>query len=138
MGGRRYIPGKSLIYLLCAMTVMALGLASRRFVAGLPPFLAEYAGDTLWALLVFLVISALRPDARLLVRCAAALGLAFLVEISQLYHAPWINGIRTTKLGGLVLGYGFLWADLVCYAAGVGIGSFVDWATRAWAMRRTP
>ena len=115
---------------------MALGLASRRFGAGLPTFLSEYAGDTLWALLVFLGISALRPDARLPPRGATALGIAFLVEISQLYHAPWIDGIRATKIGGLVLGFGFLWTDLLCYAVGVGIGILLDCMLRSSKARR--
>ncbi len=42
--------------------------------------------------------------------------------MSQLYHAEWIDSIRATTLGGLVLGYGFLWSDLVAYTIGVGIG----------------
>ena len=29
------------------------------------------------------------------------------IEMSQLYHAQWIDSIRATTLGGLVLGYGF-------------------------------
>lgn len=123
--------GKSLAYLLCAMVVLVLGLGSRRYGNDLPPFLSEYAGDTLWALLVFLGISVLRPNARLWLRGATALGIAFAVELSQLYHAPWIDGIRVTTLGGLVLGFGFLWTDLVCYAVGVGIGMSLDWSSRS-------
>lgn len=123
-------------YLLCAAVVLALGLASRRYDVWLPTILSEYAGDTLWALLVFLGISALRPDARLPLRGAVALGIAFLVEISQLYHAPWIDAIRATKIGGLVLGFGFLWTDLVCYAVGVSIGILLDWVLRYLPTRR--
>jgi hypothetical protein len=44
------------------------------------------------------------------------------IELSQLYHAPWIDSIRHTTLGGLILGFDFVWSDLVCYAVGVGIG----------------
>lgn len=121
---------KSLVYVLCAVVIAVIGLASRRYGNHLPPFIAEYAGDTLWALLVLLGISALRPSARLPLRGAMALGIAILTEISQLYHAHWIDGIRATTIGGLVLGFGFLWTDLVCYAVGVGIGVFLDWAVR--------
>ena len=58
----------------------------------------------------------------------AALALAFsvLIELSQLYHAPWIDGIRQTTLGGLVLGFGFLWSDLACYTAGVACALVID------------
>jgi len=124
------LPRVKISYLLCAAVVLALGLASRRYDVWLPTILSEYSGDTLWALLVFLGVSALRPDARLLVRGGVALGFAFLVEISQLYHAPWIDAIRATKIGGLVLGFGFLWTDLVCYTVGATIGMSLDWAAR--------
>lgn len=117
---------RSAIYLICAAAVVPLGLASRRFGEHLPPFVADYAGDTLWALLVFLGISALATGARLLHRSGAALFVSFAVEFSQLYHAPWINGIRDTTLGGLVLGFGFLWSDLVCYAVGIALGGLAD------------
>lgn len=132
---RRELPFKSLLYLIAVVVVIVLGLASRRYGNHLPPFIAEYAGDTLWAILVFLVISALRPSARLPLRGAMALGIAILVEISQLYHAPWIDGIRATTIGGLILGYGFLWTDLICYAFGVGIGVSLDWGVRHYMGR---
>jgi hypothetical protein len=96
----------------------------------LPEFLAEYAGDTLWALMLFLLVSTLLAGQPILARAAIALALAFLVEISQLYHAPWIDSIRQTKLGGLVLGFGFLWTDLVCYSVGITIGSLIEWGFR--------
>lgn len=120
----------SLVYLTCVIAVVALGFASRRYASHLPPFLAEYAGDTLWALLVFLGVGTLRPNTPLLHRGAMALGFAFVVEVSQLYHAPWIDAIRATKIGGLILGFGFLWTDLVCYVAGVLIGVCLDRTVR--------
>jgi hypothetical protein len=45
-----------------------------------------------------------------------------------LYHAPWIDSIRGTTLGGLILGYGYLWSDLACYAVGVGLGALMEGA----------
>ncbi len=48
------------------------------------------------------------------------------IELSQLYHASWIDSIRQTTLGGLILGFGFLWSDLACYAVGVVLGVLVD------------
>ena len=51
---------------------------------------------------------------------------SYSIEISQLYHAPWIDAIRNTILGGLILGFGFLWSDLVCYTIGIIIGIIID------------
>ena len=59
-----------------------------------------------------------------------ALVVSLLVELSQLYHAPWIDSVRQTTIGGLILGFGFLWSDLVCYAAGVGLGVALERISR--------
>ncbi|HYW11492.1 MAG TPA: hypothetical protein VE871_06025, partial [Longimicrobium sp.] len=48
--------------LLAAATVVA-GLASRRFGGVLPGFVAAYAGDVLWAAMVYLLIAAAWPGA---------------------------------------------------------------------------
>ena len=118
------------VYLIVAALVVIAGLASRRYRGQLPAFLAEYSGDTLWALMLFLLVSTLLAGRPILTRAAVSLALAFLVEISQLYHAPWIDSIRQTTLGGLVLGFGFLWTDLVCYSVGIATGSLTEWGGR--------
>ena len=107
------------------LLTIALGLASRRYAA-LPSFIAAYAGDALWAAMVFWIAAFLWPHANTRTLVAVALGLSFAVELSQLYQAPWINEIRATRLGALALGHGFLWSDLVCYAAGIALASVVD------------
>ncbi len=81
----------------------------------------------------FLLVSTRLAGRPVLVRASISLALAFLVEISQLYHAPWIDSIRQTTLGGLVLGFGFLWTDLVCYSVGIGTGALTEWGSGAWA-----
>ena len=115
-----------LIYFVCPLTVIALGLASRRFRQHLPGAVGEFAGDTLWAMMVYLGLSVLMPHVRASRRAASALAFSFAVEFSQLYHAPWIDAIRGTTIGGLVLGFGFLWTDLVCYSVGVAAAVVLD------------
>jgi hypothetical protein len=115
----------SLIALVCL-----LGIASRRSSRMLPVFIAAYAGDTLWALAAFLGIGLVLPRASTRSIAILAMSFSVAVEISQLYHAPWIDSIRQTTLGGLILGFGFLWSDLACYAVGVGIGAFVEFMAR--------
>lgn len=86
---------------------MVVGLASRRYKQHLPSFVGEYIGDTLWALMLFLAVSFVLVGRPILQRSGISLALALAVEVSQLYHAPWIDCIRSTTLGGLVLGFGF-------------------------------
>lgn len=110
------------IYGLMIVIVIGLGLASRSGSPLLPELVATYAGDILWALLVFLLLGFLIPSQQTAKIGAIALLFSFSIEVSQLYHAPWIDAIRQTRLGGLVLGYGFLWSDLLSYSIGIFIG----------------
>ena len=45
-------------------------------------------------------------------------------------HALPLDALRATLFGRLVLGPGFLWSDLVCYAAGIAIGVVAELALR--------
>jgi hypothetical protein len=109
------------------LATVALGLASRQpLAAALPRGVAVYAGDTLWAAMVFWLLGLLRPRGRTAVLAGAALALCAAVEVSQLYHAPWLDAARATRLGALAFGQGFVATDLLCYAAGVAGAALVD------------
>lgn len=100
------------------------GLASRSSLAEhLPALLAEYAGDTLWALTLFLVLGFTFPSARTVIVALATVSIAFAVEFSQLYQAEWITAVREIRIGALLLGHGFLWSDLLCYLVGTVLGA---------------
>lgn len=105
---------------------MALGLFSRSDIISLPNFLTAYSGDTLWALMVYWCVRVLLPTQTVFVSASLALAFSFGIESLQLYQAPWINSIRMTKIGGLVLGYGFLFSDLACYIVGVTFGALLN------------
>lgn len=125
-----------IIYLFALTAVVTLGLSSRRYSRALPEFLASYAGDTLWALAAFVGVGVLFPGWPTLRVCAAALLIAFAVELSQLYRSPWLDAIRHTKAGGLILGYGFLWGDLLCYGVGIAVGCILELLSGALIGRR--
>jgi hypothetical protein len=60
-------------------------------------------------------------------RVAVTAGLfSMAVELSQLYHAPWIHGLRRIRLAALLLGHDFLWSDLACYGVGVCVGMLAE------------
>ena len=119
--------------------VVALGLGSRRHGWALPRFVAVYAGDTLWATAAYLGLGLIRPRAPAWKLAVVALAISSLVEVSQFYHAPWIDAVRRTTLGGLILGFDFVWSDLACYAAGVALGLLIEGAIkRAISSREVP
>lgn len=82
--------------------------------------------------MVFWLVALLRPAMTTARVALAALAIAWTVECSQLYHAPWIDSVRATRLGALALGQGFLWSDLASYAAGVAFAAMID----AWLTHR--
>ena len=109
---------------LIALTVVS-GLASR-YSGHLPRVLADYSGDTPWALAAFLGMGLVFPRASTWRVALLAFSFSILIEAGQLYHAPWIDSIRRTTLGGLVLGFDFVWSDLDCYSVGVGLGILIE------------
>lgn len=115
-----------LLYLLLIVLTVLAGLASRRFNSILPLWTTLYLGDALWALMVFFGFAFIFKRKSTLWVAVVAIVFSFSIEISQLYHAPWIDAIRQTRIGGLILGFGFLWSDLLCYTAGVVFGILVD------------
>jgi hypothetical protein len=95
-----------------------LALATRSHHQWFCAFVVEYGGDTIWAgmFLFFLRIFFKGIQLWKLALINYALGVAD--EVSQLYKAPWIESIRATRLGGLMLGHTFVWSDIVCYGVG--------------------
>jgi glycopeptide antibiotics resistance protein len=117
---------KRIIYLLTIVILILLGLSSRKYGDFLPRFVAENAGDALWAMMVYFGFRFLLVRKSILTAVLLSLLFSFGIEFSQLYQASWINQIRGTVLGALVLGKGFLMVDLIRYTIGIIIGSLLD------------
>ncbi|WP_026477188.1 ribosomal maturation YjgA family protein [Alkaliphilus transvaalensis] len=112
------------IYLILIIIVVLLGLVSR--TDHFPRWVHLYVGDILWALMIFFIIGLIFKEKSTLWIMISAISFTFFIEFSQLYQATWINNIRHTTLGGLVLGFGFLWSDLFSYSIGILIGSLIE------------
>nr|WP_320052243.1 DUF2809 domain-containing protein [uncultured Acetobacteroides sp.] len=108
------------LFLLLSVSSILLGLSSRKMAVYLPDFINLGLGDTLWAVMVYLLFATAFCRWSIVRTALVALAFCYLIEISQLYHAPWIDAIRANRLGGLVLGFGFLWSDIIAYTLGVG------------------
>jgi ABC-type phosphate transport system permease subunit len=118
------------------IVVIILGLASRKMASNIPDFLNVYLGDALWALMVFIGIGFIFRKMQTKKVAFIAISFCYFIEISQLYHANWIDEIRRTTLGGLVLGYGFLWSDLLAYIIGTSVGIGIEILLRVIQKRK--
>ncbi|MDF2671948.1 MAG: hypothetical protein K0R09_213 [Clostridiales bacterium] len=113
-------------YLIMIFVVICLGLLSRRMTAYIPYTINLYLGDSLWALMIYLIVCMIFRSWTTKRTALISILFCFSIEFSQLYHSNWIDVIRRTTLGGLILGYGFLWRDLAAYLLGIGFGIVID------------
>ena len=105
---------KLLQYTSAVIALIALGLLSRR-INGIP----DACGDALWAMMVFCcwrIVLVLRP---LKLVALVTLITSYLVEFSQILSFDWLVRLRSTFLGHMLLGQGFLWIDLLAYTIGI-------------------
>lgn len=107
-----------------AVVTVAAGLSVRSVLGG---DLAKYAGDALYALLLFWLVLVVAPHTRAWVAAAVAFGVSVAVELFQLTGIPAELGAHYT-LARLVLGTTFNGPDLPFYAVGAALG---------WALHRT-
>lgn len=113
------------LYCIFIIITMILGLLSRK-ISYLPYVIKAYSGDVLWALMIFFMAAFIFNEKKSVIVSIIALGFSYSIEFSQLYHSPWIDSIRSTTLGGLILGFGFLWSDILCYTIGVLAGICIE------------
>jgi len=116
---------------LLILGTIAAGLTLRLAHLGLPFALTKYGGSFLWALMIYWIVSPLRPRWPIPRATLAAGVVATAVELFKLYHAPWLDGFRLTFAGALLLGRIFSVWDLIFYALAITAGAFADRAIRA-------
>lgn len=105
-----------LYYLFYLLGTIGLGLLSRS-IKGIPMFM----GDLLYAIMIYFVMHFLFPKAKARTIALVSLLVCYVIETLQLYQADWIVNIRSTTIGHLILGQGFLWSDIAAYTFGIGI-----------------
>lgn len=108
--------------------LIAAGLASRG--PGLPEFCLLYVGDFLWGAMFFVLYGCGWPAARARRVWQWATATTVIIEVSQLCKAPWLQAIRATAFGKLLLGNTFLWSDVASVVLGATAAALVDEAYR--------
>jgi hypothetical protein len=105
---------------LCLLIILS-GLALRGFGFnfGLSAFVVKYGGSLLWAAMVYFLVAmaasnASRPSIAL-ISAAIAVG----VELFRLVHAPWLDALRLTLPGALLLGRIFSPWNMLAYGVGI-------------------
>jgi len=120
-------------YVTLALVTIVIGLVVHMRGSALGGTVRDVLGDALWAMMIVWWIGALLPRHSLGVRVVLAIAVCAVVEFGQLFHTTWLDGVRATRLGHLVLGSGFDARDLLAYACGVLAAAGAE---RFWRARR--
>ena len=105
-----------IFYLSGIAVLIALGLFSRRV-----KFVPAACGDALWAMMVYCCFRIVLIRKPMIISAVAALITSFAIEFSQMLTPDWLVKIRSTFLGHMLLGQGFLWSDLLAYTIGIAV-----------------
>jgi len=109
---------------MCATVIV--GLVFRFAPLGLPSGLVKYGGSTMWALMIYWLVSTLLPRWRLPAAGLVAAVIATAVEFGKLYRSPWLDAFRLTLPGILLLGKYFSYWDIVAYWFAIAFGVLAD------------
>ena len=85
--------------ILAVFLLIAAGLLTRHFAANLS-MVGEYAPDAMWAMMVYFLLAFITPGAAHWKIGLCGLLFAYGIEFSQLYHAAWIDHLRSYRIGG--------------------------------------
>ncbi len=115
-------------YLLLAVTVVACGIASRMIRVG-NPIWDKYAGDALYAMLAYLVLSIFWRSGTPVFKAMVTMVIMLLIESFQLTGIPlelrW--GSNTVlRAVTILLGTEFRWFDVVAYFVGIASVATID------------
>jgi len=108
--------------------VVTLGLASRLLFPGYPRLITKDAGDALWAIMFYLLVSLAGPRLAIAPVVAIAFAITAGIEFFKLHRAPWIDAVRDVKVMSFLLGRVFGWHNFIAYAIGTAAAVVIDLA----------
>jgi hypothetical protein len=113
---------RKILYAVLFVFCTWLALATRSHKDWFPHLVLVYGGDIIWAGMFVFLLRIFFTKPVLWKLALINYGLGVLDEFSQLNQSPFMLYLRSFTLGRLMLGVGFLWSDIVCYATGTFIG----------------
>jgi glycopeptide antibiotics resistance protein len=110
-----------LVFLVNILAIVPLGYIIR-FSPSLPEYIRDPVGGVAYEIFWILLVLFIYPPAN---RRLSAIGVCLAtcaIEFLQLYQPPWLQAIRATLPGRLILGTDFIWSDFPVYVLGCYLG----------------
>jgi Protein of unknown function (DUF2809) len=119
-----------LIVLVNILAIVPLGYVIR-FSHILPEYFHDAGGSIAYQTVLILLVVLIHPRANRRQTAIWVCWLSCAIELLQLYQPPWLQAIRATFPGRLVLGTSFAWSDFPAYFG----GSYLGWRWVTWLDR---
>lgn len=116
------------VLLVCLLLTVPLGLIVRFAPDPIPAEAGDFLGSVIYEVFWIQLWGFLYPQARLWQVAAWVCGLTCGIEVLQLWQPDWLQNIRATVPGRLVLGNSFNWSDFPAYF----VGSAAGWLWMRW------
>jgi hypothetical protein len=123
-----------LIYLVILFIIICIGLYSKS-MTGIITEVIDFK-DVVWAMMIYFLFRIVFINWSIIKVAVIGIFFSFMVEVSQLYHDDWIDKLRRTFLGELILGSNFVWGDLAAYLCGIGFGIITDYLVESYLKNR--
>jgi len=121
------MPVRSLPLSLAIMLLtVAAGLTVRFAPLGLPAFVVKYGGSTLWAVMIYWVVSTILASWRIPPVALLTGVIATAVELLKLCHTPSLDAFRLTLPGIILLGRIFSVWDILAYWLAISAAALAD------------
>jgi len=119
--------------LLALLVVTPLGFIFKHYLGSFHNWFSNYGAGLLyeifWILVSFIFFPAPKAVRRIPILVFAA---TCILEILQLWHPWFLEAIRASYLGKVLIGTSFIWWDFVYYA----MGCFIGWLLMRWILNR--
>ena len=95
-------------------------------------FIRPYGGDILVTLLLCCMIRIVLPRGYRLPIAVGVLVFAVLVEVGQYFGLVYLLGLGHIEFFRIIIGTGFSWWDMLCYAVGCVLFAAMDYGIGFW------
>jgi hypothetical protein len=130
-------PRPFLFSIFLILATIGAGLAIRFAPLDLPQPVVKYGGSTLWAMMLYWIVSTILPTARLFLITSLTGALATSIEVLKLYHSVPLDNFRDSIPGILTLGHTFSPWDIFVYWLAIYVAASMDAGARSRMNRYT-
>jgi len=128
-------PRPFLLSIFLILVTIGASLAIRSTLFELPQDLVKYGKSTLWAMLLYWVLSTILPTLSLFLMTSITGALATSVEVLKLYHSVYLDSFRDSLPGILTLGHTFSPWDIAVYWLAIYVAASIDAGARSRVRR---